>query len=131
MANKPIPTTFLSLPRELRQQTLLHTYAYTELCKLPPPNVTFLYHEALSHWYTQQRQIIAWVQNLRQVHNTIEEDAIAFVGDKWDAALQKYWYEICESYEKEMVEYGTGEEGIARSLAFGEFSSRFLDAMVA
>jgi len=33
--------------------------------------------------------------------------------------LMSYWQEICKRYHYEMGEYGTGEEGILQSLAFG------------
>jgi len=89
METTPIPTTFFSLPRELRQQVLLYAFDEKTECKLPPRGVQFLYHEALSDWYSRQRRIIAWVRSLRQVHHKIEIDVLDLVGDKWDAALDE------------------------------------------
>lgn len=90
---KKTPTTFLSLPRELRHKILLLTYDVNDL-----HDQFHLRYSSWNRWYnTNKNYLNKWIVKLKKVHKDMVED-VEFVGRNWAQSLhdvREEFQELC------------------------------------
>ncbi|TLD36859.1 hypothetical protein E2P81_ATG02641 [Venturia nashicola] len=86
-------TTFLSLPSELRQQTLFYTFYDAHLADL---NQNYEIRQGGPGSALETPNISAWAHDLSSTHLSISDD-VQFVADQWKITVISGWEDFCHT----------------------------------
>lgn len=100
-SRKHLPTTFLSLPRELRQQILFYTFYDDHLYDFD--------HNYKSRYGSRHNQVFetpnmnAWAHDLASTHPLVSLD-VGFVASQWKKITEDGWKDFCHAKLVQQVE---------------------------